>query len=278
MTDRTSGVDAARNVVRFRDLVAAEWIKMWSLRSTWWALGLILVSMVGLAAYAALATTGGWAGWSPEQRSLHSPLGDAFPDEAQLFVVLAASAVGTVAVGGEYASGLFRGTFAAVPRRGAVAAAKVLVLATVTTAVGVLGAATAFTVAQAILTDVGAQMSVTDPGALRGITASALLVPVSALVGTAVAALVRHSAPAIVAATALLLLLPTALDEDERWTALLRHAMPVAAWQRLMETGEPPPWISLPYRATVGGAWSTYAVWTLVAALLTVAAIHRRDP
>ncbi|MGN9808699.1 hypothetical protein ACTMSW_04995 [Micromonospora sp. BQ11] len=263
---------------RFRDLVAAEWTKMWSLRSTWSALGLILVAMAGLAAYAALATTGGWAGWSAEQRSLHAPLGDAFPDEAQLFVLLAASAVGAVAVGGEYASGLFRVTFAAVPRRSAVAAAKLLVLAAVTTAVGVTGAAAAFAVSQAILADVGAGMSVTETGALRGITASALLVPVSALAGMAVAALVRHSAPAIVAATAVLLLLPTALNEDERWTALLRHAMPVPAWQRLMEVGEPPPWISLPHRATIEGAWTTYAAWTLVAVLATVVAVHRRDP
>ncbi|GIJ21391.1 ABC transporter permease [Micromonospora lutea] len=263
---------------RFRDLLAAEWIKLWSLRSTWAAFALILLAMVGLAVHAALATHAGWPDWPAEQRAARSPLWDAFPTEAQMFVVLAASGVGAVAIGGEYASGLMRTTFAAVPRRSAVAAAKLTVLTGVLTLLGALGAAAAFAVSQAILADVGANMSVGDPGALRGITASALLVPLCALVGMALAALIRHTAPAIVTAATVLLLVPTAVDEDERWSALLRHAMPLPAWQRLMEPTGPPAWLDNPYPATVTGAWTTYAAWAAVATLITVTALSRRHP
>ncbi|BCJ61155.1 ABC transporter permease [Micromonospora endophytica] len=263
---------------RFRDLLAAEWIKLWSLRSTWGAFALILLAMVGLAIHAALVTHAGWPDWSAERRAVRSPLWDAFPTQAQMFVVLAASGVGAVAIGGEYASGLLRTTFAAVPRRGAVAAAKLTVLTGVLTLLGVLGAAAAFAASQAILADVGAAMSVGDPGALRGIAASALLVPLCALIGMALAALIRHTAPAIVTAATVLLLLPTAVNEDERWTALLRHAMPVPAWQRLIEPTGPPPWTNELYPATVSGAWTTYATWTVATALIIVFALHRREP
>ncbi|BCL12972.1 ABC transporter permease [Micromonospora sagamiensis] len=262
---------------RFRDLVAAEWVKLWSLRSTWGALGLILLATVGFAVYASLDTRRQWADWPADRRDLLNPLWDAFPQQAQLFVVLAASSVGAVAVGGEYASGLFRTTFAAVPARGSVAAAKLVVLTAATTVLGMLGSAIAFAVSQAILSGRGG-ISVGEPGALRAIGASALLVPLCTLVGTGLGALVRHTAPAIVTAATVLLLLPTAIDDDRRLTALIRHAMPVPAWQRLLEQGDPPPWADVAHRATVGGAWATYAGWALLAALVTVVVVRRREP
>ncbi|MEV6692879.1 hypothetical protein AB0M35_15540 [Micromonospora sp. NPDC051196] len=278
MTTVPTAPARTRQPARYRDLLAAEWIKLWSLRSTWGAFALIVLAMVGLAVHAALATHAGWPDWPAERRAVRSPLWDAFPTEAQMFVVLAASGVGAVAIGGEYASGLMRTTFAAVPRRGAVAAAKLTVLTGVLTLLGLLGAAAAFTVSQAILADVGAGMSIGDHGALRGLAASALLVPLCALAGMALAALTRHTAPAIVAAATVLLLLPTAVSADERWSALIRHAMPVPAWQRLMEPTGPPPWINDPYPATVTWSWTTYAVWAAVAAMVTVLALHRREP
>ncbi|GIJ31771.1 ABC transporter permease [Micromonospora sediminimaris] len=266
------------HLARYRDLLAAEWIKLWSLRSTWAAFALILLAMVGLAGHAALATHAGWPDWSAERRALRSPLWDAFPTEAQMFVVLAASGVGAVAIGGEYASGLMRTTFAAVPRRYAVAAAKLTVLTGVLTLLGALGAAAAFVVSQAILADVDANMSIGDPGALRGIAASALLVPLCALVGMALAALIRHTAPAIVTAATLLLLLPTAVDEDERWSALLRHAMLVPAWQRLRDPNGSPPWLTDIHPATVSGAWTTYTAWAALTVLITALALTHRTP
>lgn len=39
---------AAESRARFRDLVAAEWIKLWSLRSTYWVLGLGALVVIGI--------------------------------------------------------------------------------------------------------------------------------------------------------------------------------------------------------------------------------------
>ncbi|MFC5922555.1 hypothetical protein [Micromonospora vulcania] len=263
---------------RYRDLLAAEWIKFWSLRSSWGSLLLILLAMVGFSVYASLADYRNWPSYPADRRALVNPFWDAFPDEAQLFVVLAAGSIGVIAIGGEYATGLIRTTFAVVPARRAVISAKIVVVTGVMTVLGVIGASAAFAASQAILSGRYGAVQLDDPGVLRAIAATALLTPLCTLIGLALGAVVRHTAPAIVTAASVLLLLPTAVDEDERWTALLRHAMPMPAWQRLIETTAPPAWAVTPYPATVAGAWTTYAAWAAICAVLTILATNHRDP
>jgi hypothetical protein len=253
---------------RFRDLLAAEWIKLWSLRSTYGALALITVSAVLFSARAALGDHHNWPDYPPGRR-------DAFPEEGWLFVVLAAGAVGAVMIAGEYASGQIRTTFLAVPHRRAVVAAKVTVLAAVMLAVGAVAASASFWVSQTILADRDAGASIGDPGALRAVVASTLLLPVCALLGLGVGALVRHTAPAIVVTTTLLLLAPLAFDIDRRWTAAIHNALPVSAWERLV--GNPYVLPNL-HVATVPGSWAVYAAWPVAAALLAAVVVHRREP
>lgn len=278
VTDLPVRASAVVPRARFRDLLAAEWIKFWSLRSTWGSLGLILLAMVGFSIYASLADYRNWPSYTAERRALVNPFWDAFPDEAQMFVVLAGGSIGVIAIGGEFATGLIRTTFAAVPARRAVIAAKVIVVTGVMTVLGAVGASAAFAVSQAILSGRYGAVEIGDPGVLRAIAASALLTPLCTLVGLALGALIRHTAPAIVTAATVLLLLPTMVDEDQRWTALLRHAMPMPAWQRLIETTPPPAWGMVPHPATVTGAWTTYAAWATVTALIAILASHHRDP
>lgn len=261
---------------RFRDLLAAEWIKLWSLRSTYGSLAVITVSALLFSARAALADHRNWPDYSAERRAFFAPVGDAFPEEGWLFVVLAAGSVGAVMIASEYASGQIRTTFAAVPARRAVAAAKVVVLAAVMTAVGALASGGAFWLSQAILADRHAGASIADPGALRAVVASALLVPVCALAGLGIGALVRHTAPAIVTTTAVLLLLPLAFDTRHRWTAAVNHAQPVPAWERLVELVPFPNYDG--WVATIPTSWTVFATWSLTATLATLIALHHRDP
>ncbi|KWV34220.1 MULTISPECIES: hypothetical protein [Micromonospora] len=272
---RSAGRRAVEPTARFRDLLAAEWIKLWSLRSTYGSLALIAVSAVLFSVRAALADHHNWPGYSAERQAAFDPIHDAFPEEGWLFVILAAGAVGAVAIAGEYASGQIRTTFAAVPARAAVAAAKVLVLATVMLVVGVLTAGVSFGLSQAILADRGAGASPGDPGALRAVVASALLLPVCALIGLGFGALLRHTAPAIVATTGLLLLLPLAFDLENRWTAALHNALPVPAWERLVAN----PYLQFnEHLATIPGSWLALAVWPAVATLVAALVVHRREP
>ncbi|MET7969634.1 ABC transporter permease subunit [Micromonospora sp. NPDC005305] len=260
---------------RFRDLLAAEWIKLWSLRSTYGSVALIAVSAVLFSIRAALADHHNWPGYSPERRAAFDPIHDAFPEQGWLFVILAAGAVGAVMIAGEYASGQIRATLIAVPDRRAVVSAKIVVLAAVMLVVGAVAATASFGVSQAILADRGAGASIGEPMALRAVTASTLLVPVCALIGFGVGALVRHTAPALVVTTTLLLLAPLAFDINQRWTAAIHNALPVPAWERLV--GNPYVLPNL-HVATVPGSWAVFAVWPVAAAFLAAVVVHRREP
>jgi MYXO-CTERM domain-containing protein len=52
--------------------------------------------------------------------------------------------------------------------------------------------------------------------------------------------------------------------------------MVASAWKRLVQNWPPDPH-SLGYTATVAGSWTVYALWPLVAVLLAVAVVRRRD-
>ncbi|MGW4164664.1 ABC transporter permease [Streptomyces sp. NPDC004788] len=262
---------------RFRDLLAAEWCKLWSLRSTGWSLLLGVLAVVAFNVGQAWDRYRYWPTYDTASRAGYvrdgMALWDAFTGNAATVMILAAAAMGAVAVTGEYGSGLIRTTFAAVPARRPLMAAKVLVVAGVTTGFGAVAAAGSFFATQAILSVHGIGLSIGHPGALRVVVASALLAPVSALAGMALGTLLRTGAATVVANVVLLLLVPAVTSEKHHWSAVLAHVQPHKAWQRLVKTvdwPEPFPW-------TVGGAWLVYGVWALVAAAVTVLAVQRRD-
>ncbi|WP_320067077.1 ABC transporter permease subunit [Micromonospora sp. RTGN7] len=266
---------------RFHDLLAAEWIKLWSLRSTRWTLPLVFLFVLGVSVNASLADHRNWPAYVEERREMfrmYGPVRDAFPEAGYLLLILASATIGALTVVGEYQSGLIRATFAAVPARRSVVAAKAAVLAGVMLVFGAVTAATSFWVSQAILADRNAGWSISDPGVLRAVVASAVLVPVCALVGMGLGALTRHAAAAVFAATTVLVLTPLVVDSDEhRWIAELYNALPLTAWLRLIEVH--PDIINRdPYPATVTGSWLTLAAWSLAATLAAITAIHRREP
>lgn len=275
---RDAAVEApAEPRARFRDLLAAEWLKLWSLRSTPWTYAVVLLSVVGFNAGTAYDTYRYWTARDARSRADFVQDGialqEAFTGNAATILVLAAGAVGAITVTGEYGTGLIRTTFAAVPARRSVMAAKAAVLAAVTTVLGALIAVTSFATTQAILSGRDLGVPFDHPGALRVITASALLLPVGALTGMAIGTLVRHMGTTIVLSVVTLLILPVVFTSDRYWSAVVSHTMPLEAWQRLTQ----PHTFVTPFPWSTGGAWTVYAVWTSAAVLITVAGVHRRD-
>ncbi|MEV2249489.1 ABC transporter permease [Streptomyces sp. NPDC050147] len=268
---------AAESRARFRDLVAAEWIKLWSLRSTAWVLLLSALSVLAFNVGTAYDSYRYWTERDGDDRAafIHDgiPLLEAFTSNGALVYMLTVGALGALPVVGEYGTGLIRTTFTAVPDRRSVMAAKVTVIAAVTTAFGAVVSAASFALTQAILSGRDVGIGISHPGALRAVVASALLAPVCALTGMALGALVRHGATTVAAVFAVLVLFPAVLTDDRRWTAVLSHALPLNAWDRLAQPGGPPdvyPW-------TATGAWTVYGIWALIAAAIAVTAVQRRD-
>ncbi|MEU2658834.1 ABC transporter permease [Streptomyces sp. NPDC007325] len=261
---------------RFRDLVASEWLKLWSLRSTGWSLLLGALAVMAFNVGAAWDHYRYWMAYDEVSRAGFVAnglaLGDAFTGNAAMVLVLCSAAMGAVAVVGEYGSGQVRTTFAAVPARGSLISAKALVLAGVQTGFGAVVAGGSFWATQALLSLRDTGVSLGHPGAVRLVVASALLAPVCALAGMALGALVRRGAAAVVGAVVLLLLLPAVLSEERHLTAVLSHGLPLGAWRRLAGEGAagPFPW-------TTGGAWLVYGAWAVVAVLVTVVVVRRRD-
>ncbi|MFP3991429.1 ABC transporter permease [Streptomyces sp. E11-3] len=263
---------------RFRDLVAAEWIKLWSLRSTFWVLGVGALVVLSINVNSADSNRRFQSKQTspPDPDRMFDPMATAFVDPAYSILIIVAGSVGALFVFGEYTSGLIRTTFAAVPGRCAVMAAKVAVVAPVMLALGACVSAASFGVTQAVLREHGG-LSIGDPGALRAVVASALLAPLSALVGMAIGAVLRHAASTVVGLVGVLLLLPMLLRGDRyRWVAELGNAMPVTAWEVLVRN----PAVDYDlgrYPGSATEAWAVFAVWPLAAVVVVLAVVHRRD-
>ncbi|MEV6118870.1 ABC transporter permease [Streptomyces sp. NPDC052109] len=269
-------VPPAEPKARFSDLFAAEWIKLWSLRSTPWAflatVAMVLTSTVTIA----LSDVQQYAQSDQTQRELFRTLGrvaDSFPFTTATMLIAGAGAIGAMTILGEYTTGMIRTTFTAVPARSAVMAAKVAVITVATTALGVVLAFASYGATQVVMSGQNLAVGPGHPGIPRMLVASALLAPVCALVGMAVAAVVRHSVATIVTTTALFFVLPTLLNDRSRLSASFLHMTIQQAWGRIAQgqaTGEEWPW-------TVGGACVVLAVWSLLAATLAVFSANKRD-
>ncbi|WP_405596813.1 MULTISPECIES: ABC transporter permease subunit [unclassified Streptomyces] len=267
------------NAVRFRDLIAAEWLKMWSLRSTPWAYLVTALAVIGFNAGEAYNT---YHYWNERNVGSHArqyirdgiPVQSAFTNNASLVFALATVAIGIVAISSEYSTGQIRTTFTAVPARRSLMAAKLAVTAIVMTVFGAVVALVSFYTTQAILglRDVG--VPINHPGALRAILASALLAPVCAVVGMAIGAVLRHAGTSMVAGVVILLLAPFLFSEDHHWSAILNHTLPMSAWNRLMEIPFTP---QIPYPWTSTGAWIVYAAWALGAVAVACTVVQRQD-
>lgn len=277
VTTATAGT-AAESRARFRDLLAAEWLKFWSLRSTPWSFVVGALVILGLDAGAAYEHYHYWHmnRMTPARFIAGGlPLLDAFTTNAAIAMMVVAGAIGTLAITGEFGTGLIRTTFTAVPARRSVMAAKVSVIAGVTAAFGAVVAACSFGLTQAILSGRQAGISIGHPGALRVVLASALLAPVAALAGAAVGAVVRHSAAAVAATIVILQVLPLLVHDSSHLPAVIAHALPFQAWNRLVAIPFNP--VSGAYPWTITGAWTVFAVWALAAAVVAVAAAGWRD-
>jgi hypothetical protein len=186
----------------------------------------------------------------------------------------------------EYSSGLIRTTTVAVPARASVVLAKAVVIAAAWTLAGAINSTASFAVSQAILHGRHADASITDPGAFTALLGATLLAPVCAVLGLGLGVLIRHGIATTVTAIITLVLLPMFLSPQQRLTAEIRHAMVLVAWQRLTEAYGPPHVADSRVQAgqllpglypPLGAAWLSYAAWPLVALLLAVIVVRRRD-
>ena len=257
---------------RFDRLLLSEWTKLWSVRSTLWTLLVLFVVTVG---FAVLATWGTMQGVDANAESVPAEFDSTSLTLAGLtFGQLAAAVLGAMVISSEYSTGGIRSTLTAVPGRLRLLFAKALVFVVVAFAVGLVTCFASFFVGQVFLHE-EYRMSLGDPGVTRAVIGGALYVAGSGMFGFALGALVRHTAGAITAAVALLLVLPplTLLLPGDWGDTVTRHFTSNAGQQITSAT-------HVNTVPAVLGPWEGYAWFTLEwVVLLVIAAVlmRRRD-
>jgi ABC-2 type transport system permease protein len=260
MSATTPQSHAATHRAALVQAVAGEWTKLRSLRSTTATLTAVAVTTVGTAILVAATRS-----LQPEDTVLAGSLGNAAVG------LIAAGAFGALTVCGEYTSGTIRATFTACPRRLVVLAAKTVTVAAVVFVVAFAAAAAAFQVGTLMLAGEGYASG--DP--LPALVGVALVYTVVAVLGVAVGVLLRHSAAAVTAVSAVLLL-PTLLGPLlggwQRWVA---GASPIAALQKLTSGSD-----TLPAALGSLGGWPTLGVvtgYTLATLAVSAWTLQHRD-
>ncbi|MGH7903018.1 MAG: ABC transporter permease [Candidatus Dormibacteraceae bacterium] len=243
-------------------VVRSEWTKFRSVRSTLWSLAATVFLTIGIGA----AITGVFisryghlrprleAGFDPTSNSL-----------AGIFLAqLAIGVLGVLVVSSEYASGMVRTTFAAVPQRALVLAAKAFVFGLVALIIGLASSFGAFFVGQSILSIHSLQASISDPGVLRAVIGGGLYLAVLGLIGLGLAGILRSTAAAIATLFGLVLVLPAithALPQD--WQQAISPYLPGSAGQALMAVHQ---------QANTLSPWMGFAVFCAYAAAALVIA------
>ncbi|WP_314856337.1 ABC transporter permease subunit [uncultured Microbacterium sp.] len=210
----------------FGRVVRSEWIKLLTLRSTWWSLGVTVALSLAISLMMASASRDFGGGLAPVM-TIVMPM---------QFTMLVAGILGAIAVTGEYSTGMIRSTFTAEPHRGAVLGAKAIVVAVV------MALATALTYLVAILLTApilgGAGIDWSDAAqSWVPLGAGVFAMAMFALIGLGFGFIIRNGAGAIAATVGVLFVLPIVLNmfvfagESWQWIVDLGQYLPMAAAQ-----------------------------------------------
>ncbi len=254
--------------VTFTRVLNAEWIKLWSLRSTYWTVLGTLTAMVFIAVLLGVASVADEAA-GPDGR-MAIAMGYTF---AQVVVAV----LGVLTITGEYTTGMIRSTLAAVPTRLPVLAAKALLVAVVSFAVGILGVALAYLASYPLLGSGAASLG--DPQVWRIFWGTGLYLAGVALLGLGVGTVIRHTAGAITLVLGVLLLLSTLwqlLMTTSDWFTRTYPYLPSTAGERIVapaaDAATDGPHMLAPWTGL--GVFALYVLLTLV---LATALLRSRD-
>jgi ABC-2 type transport system permease protein len=274
---KLSALPAASGQAGLRGAIASEFTKLRSVRSTYWTIAALIIVSVGIAAIAGFGIASNihnqpWnkAGQDATQASLI-----AFFELGQLIIAV----IGAMAITAEYSTGMIRTSLTAMPRRGTIYLAKLIVLTSVTLVVSLVTSFLAFFAGQATMSGSGVSASlfhsttipanvilngrikgggpvsgppsytfqgtdvITAGHVLTAVVGSALFVTVVALIAFGLGAIIRHTAGAITSAIGLMFVLSIIiqiLPSNWRWDIM--RFFPDAAGRVLSVTvGAPNP-------------------------------------
>lgn len=250
----------------FLKAIRSEWIKLWSVRSTWWTVAALVILGAGLTTLMCW----GNADWLASDDADESP--GSFITWGMMIAQVCAVIVGVLAVTSEYGTGMIRTTLAATPSRGRVLAAKAIVVTGVMFVVGTATALLGYFGGNYFLDREGIGMAL-EGDVARAMYGSGLFMAGLALFSLALGFIVRHTAAAISIVLALVfvignmvLLIPGELGD------FITKVMPGNAGGEIATP--------VSFNPDLMGPWSGFGVFALeTAALVGVAwyLLRKRD-
>lgn len=190
----------------FRNVLASEWTKLRSVRSTYWSILIAIILGIGLSAAICAGTAASYSDFSLHDRLTFDAT--AISTSGLFFAQLALGVFAIVTMTAEYSTGSIRATMAAVPRRGYVLAAKAVMVGALSSVVAIGIAFAAFGIGQLIFARHGLSVGLADPGVFRAVAGSGLYIGGLVLLALGLATIIRHTAGAITALVAIVFIVP----------------------------------------------------------------------
>lgn len=248
-------------------VLRSEWTKIRTVRSTVVTLAAAFVVTVGLSAVICLFTA---KNFTEATRDARTPFDAASTSFAGMFLgQLAVIVFGVLVVGNEYSSGMIRLSLAAVPRRGALLAAKAAVVLVLVLAVGLLTSFVSFLLGQALLgshsTTLGA------PHVLRAVLGAGFYMTLLCLFSVGVTAMLRSQTLSLGILMPFFFLVSPILSNVPKVKTVARY-FPDSAGSKITSVYLPP---ETPY-----GPWTGLgicALWVVAALLGGWLVLSRRD-
>ncbi len=205
----TIGTDPTIKVTQAR-VIASEWIKFRSVRSSVWTLFTGVLLLVGISALIAAVTMNQWDTMDETTQATLDPIGAA--TSGSTFAQLALGVLAVLMITGEYTTGMIRASLTVVPRRLPVFWAKLAVFSVITFVITLVSGFVAFFLTQAILDAKDFGVSIGDEHALRAVFGLAAYLTLAGMFSMAIGALLRGTAASIFAMVAVFLVIPPVIQ------------------------------------------------------------------
>lgn len=206
-------------------VLKSEWIKFWTLRSSYWVIGATLLAMVFLPAMMGLAAI-----TMPEAEAAEAEMFGLTPtlvlSVSYAMAQLAIAVLGVLIISGEYSTGMIRSSLAATPARWPVLVSKAVVIAVISFVTGVVGVGLAYVVTAPMVGNIGGPAPLSDPETLQVFWGTGLYFVGVGLLSLALGALLRHTAGAIATSLGVFFLLPIIAQLVGMWIDLVAKISP----------------------------------------------------
>lgn len=251
-------------------VLESEWIKLRSVRSTYFSLLAAILMTIAIGAITAGAIVARWNDLGrPDRAQIDTA---ALSLHGVLLAQLAIGVLGVLVISSEYSTGMIRSTFTSVPQRRLALAAKGVVFALTCFVVGTVASFAAFFTSQAIFAQRSIQASLGAPHVLRMVVGGGLYLTVIGIFAFGLGALIRNTAGGIATLFGLLLVLPILTNVlPSPWNADVSRYLPLEAGTQVLLSHPDPTGLSTWW------GFGVFCLWAAAAVLGAAVLVTRRD-